>query len=76
MGDIQIKNIPEALQKRLHRQARRCETPINDVLLVALEREAQRLEWNEKLASVEPANLKTSPSEILAEERAQRDVVL
>ena len=73
MSTLQVKNIPDDLRERLQRQARRCKTTIDDVLLTALEREAQRLEWNENLAASEPANFKTPPSEILAQERAQRD---
>ncbi|MCY4474997.1 MAG: hypothetical protein OXC83_06125 [Chloroflexi bacterium] len=73
MGDIQVKNIPDELQERLRKQARRCKTSIDAVLLTALEREALRLEWNEKLDSLEPPTLDFSPSDVLAQERAQRD---
>ncbi len=73
MGSIQVENVPDELQERLRKQARRCKTPIEDVLLAALEREAIRLEWNEKLAALKPPPLDFSPSDVLAQERAQRD---
>ena len=73
MATIRVKNIPDDLRDRLQRQAGRCRASIDDVLLEALEREVLRLEWNEKLASKNPAKVKTNPSDILAQERAQRD---
>ena len=73
MTNLEVKNIPDELQERLQRQASRCEISLDEVLLAALEREAMRLEWNEKLADAEPVRLETSPSEMLARERAQRD---
>ena len=73
MSTLEVSNIPDDLRERLQRQAHRCEISLDEVLLAALEREALRLEWNEKLDAAEPVRLKTSPSELLARERAQRD---
>ena len=73
MTTLQIEDIPDDLRERLQRQAHRCEISLDEVLLAALEREALRLEWNEKLDAAEPVRLKISPSELLARERAQRD---
>ena len=73
MATLRVKNVPDDLHERLREQARRYKTPLNNLVVLALEREIVQIELHERIAAKEPMEFEVSPSEILARERAQRD---
>lgn len=75
MGDLQLENVPDELRERLLRQAIRREMSLDDVIVAALERELDRIEFYDRLEAKEPMEFEVSPSELLAQERARRDAI-
>ena len=75
MADLEVKNVPDELRERLLRQAYKREMSLDDVIVAALERELDRIEFHERIAAKEPMEFKVSPSEMLAQERARRDAI-
>ena len=45
MANIQIKNIPDVLHKRLKMRAKKQNCTISKIVLEAIERELERREW-------------------------------
>ena len=73
MANLQVKNLPEALHKRLRSFAQRHHRTISDVTLEALEREMARQEWKEKLSQRSATDLGDSAASLLEQERQQRE---
>lgn len=73
MGNLQVKNIPDALHERLRRCARDSNRTMSAVVLAALERELARREWRDRLAGRPATDLGGSASALLAEARSARD---
>ena len=70
---IQIRHVPDAVHRRLRSRAALAGMSLSDYLRRELEAAAERLtpaELRERLASAEPAKLRTRPS---AAVRAERD---
>jgi plasmid stability protein len=72
MANLQVKNLPEELNQRLHRHARAQRRPIREVVIEAVERELDRHTFVEKLRRREPVQLKSRPATLLAAERRER----
>jgi plasmid stability protein len=73
MANLQVKNVPQDLNERLHRYAEQQGRSIRDVVLEAVRRELDRRVFVERLSRRTPVKLKTSAGELLAAERRDRD---
>lgn len=72
---IQIRHVPVSLHRTLQARAARAGMTLSDYLKTELERVARRLtmdEIRERLAELEPVNLKESPTRTLRRERDAR----
>ncbi len=69
MANLQVKNMPDALHKRLRRQARQNDTTIRSVVISAVERELAWMEWQERFNQRAKTNPDSSPAALLIEER-------
>ena len=76
MANLQVRNIPDELHERLRRHARERNRSMSAVVLRAVERELERLEWRERLAQRPTTDLGVDAATIIAEERARRDLEL
>lgn len=57
MANLQVKNIPETLHERLRRYAAKNSCTISSLVLTAVDRELERLEWREHMAQVPKTDL-------------------
>lgn len=73
MKNLQVKNVPEELNKRLHRYAEQQQRTIRDIVLEAVRRELDRRQFSQRLQTRSRVTLRTAPAELLAAERAERD---
>ncbi len=73
MANLQVKNIPDTLHDRLRQHARKNGVTISATVIAAIERELERNEWRERLATRPKTNIGVRASDTLAEERALRD---
>ena len=73
MATIQVTNIPDDLHERLCEHAKKRNTTVDDLVVDAIERQIDRIEFHEKITAMKPRTFKISPSELIARERAQRD---
>ena len=73
MANLQVKNLPDALHRRLRRYAKKHHRTISDVALEAIERGMTRYEWHEKLSQRPAADLGDSAASLLEQERQHRD---
>jgi plasmid stability protein len=72
---IQIRNVPDALHRKLKSRAALEGVSLSDLLLKEIEQVAERptvKELAERLARRAPVKYKISPAEILREERSRR----
>ncbi|MDE2904288.1 MAG: toxin-antitoxin system HicB family antitoxin [Chloroflexota bacterium] len=76
MATLNIRNIPDDLYERLRRYAREGNCSVSEVVVSALERELERLEWPERLARHPPTELGIDAATLIAEERRRRDLEL
>lgn len=73
MANLQVKNVPAALHRRIAAFARREGMTISDLVLEAVRRELARAEWKARLARRSSVVLPRTPADLLEEERAARD---
>lgn len=73
MANLQVKNLPDALHRRLRRYAQKHNRTISDAALEAIERGMARYEWHEKLSQRPVTNLGESATSLLEQERQQRE---
>ncbi len=73
MANLQVKNVPDTLHQRLRRCAQEHKCTLSDVVLIALERELARREWNERLAQRPTTDLGDSAASLLEQERQQHE---
>lgn len=73
MANLQVKNVPEALHRKLRRHAKRQGRTIRDLVLDAVRREIEREEFRERLESRRPVELGRPAAAALDEVRAERD---
>ena len=72
MGNLQVKNIPEPLHRRLKKHAQKRGSTLSDFVRQAIEKELARSEFSERLAKRPPTHLGVSAASLLEDERAQR----
>ena len=73
MPNLQVRNIPDALHERLCRHARENSCTISAIVLIAVERELARREWQDHLAQRSKTELGVEAATLLAEECSLRD---
>ena len=74
MANLQVKNVPDALHKRLRRHARENNCTISETVLTAVERELAMWEWRSRLAQRPQTDLGAEAATLLQEERSHRGV--
>ena len=72
MANLQVKNLPDALHRRLRFYAQKHHRTISDIALEAIEREMARYEWHEKISQRPATDLGDSAASLLEQERQQR----
>ena len=73
MSNIQVKDVPEALHRRLRQYAKRHHRTIGDVVLQAVEKELARADFSERLSKRTKTALRQDAASLLAEERSSGD---
>jgi hypothetical protein len=74
MANLQVKDVPEGLHRRLRGCAKRRGTTIREVVLEAVRRELEHEQFLKQLEAREPVDLGVSAAELLRQERAERGV--
>lgn len=72
MTNLQVKNIPARLHRRLRKCAHEDGRTIRDIVLEAVAREIAHREFSRRLATREPVELKRSVASALDEVRSER----
>ena len=73
MANLQVKNLPDALHRRLRHYAQKHHQTISDITLEAIEREMARREWHERHSQRPATDLGDSAASLLEQERRQRE---
>jgi plasmid stability protein len=73
MANLQVKNVPESLHKRLRVYARKRNCTLSDFVLEALKRELARSAFHERLKRRPQVDLGVSAAALLEKERRQRE---
>ena len=73
MGNLQVKNVPEALHRKIRAYAKRRGRTVRDVVLEAVNREMEREEFRSRLARRQPVDLGRPAARSLEEVRAERE---
>ena len=76
MVNLHVRNVPDDLYERLRRYACENNRTMSSVVLSAVERELERLEWQERLARRPTTDLGFDAATVIAEERLRRDLEL
>ena len=74
MANLQVKNVPDALYRKLRQQARRQGRTIRDLVLDAVQREVGREEFRLRLERRRPVDLGEPAARALEAVRADRDL--
>jgi hypothetical protein len=72
MPNLQVKNVPAALHRRIRAYAKRRGRTVRDVVLEAVNREVERDEFRARLAGRQPVDLGRPAARSLEEIRAER----
>jgi len=73
MANLQVKNVPESLHRKIRAHAKRRGRTVRDVVLDAVTREIERLELRARLAKRAPVDLGRPAARTLEEVRAARE---
>jgi plasmid stability protein len=73
MANLQVKNVPESLHRKLRAYARRSGKTLREVVLGAVTREIEHLEFQARMAKREPVDLGRLAARSLEEARAERE---
>jgi plasmid stability protein len=73
MANIQVKNVPEELHRRLRRSARRRRTTMRELILDAVQRELSSEEFVTRLRRRRAVDLGRPAAEFLREARRERE---
>lgn len=73
MANLQVKDIPAPLHRKLRAQARRQGRTIRDLVLEAVRREVEREEFRARLLTRRSVDLGRSAAESLNEVRQERE---
>jgi len=73
MANLQVKNVPESLHRKIRAYAKRRGRTVRDVVLDAVTREIERLEFRARLAKRAPVDLGRPVARTLEEVRVERE---
>ena len=73
MANLQLRNVPESLHRKIRAHAKRRGRTGRDVVLDAVTREIERLEFRARLAKREPVDLGRPAARTREELRAERE---
>jgi plasmid stability protein len=73
MANLQVKNVPEPLHRKIRAYAKRRGRTVRDVVLEAVSREIEREDFRTRLAKRQPVDLGRPAARTLEEVRAERD---
>jgi plasmid stability protein len=73
MANLQVKNVPESLHRKIRTYAKRRGRTVRDVVLDAVTREIERIEFRARLAKREAVDLGHPAARTLEEVRAGRE---
>jgi len=73
MANLQVKNVPEGLHRKIRAAARRRGRTVRDLVLDAMQREVARDEFRARLAKREPVELGMPTAQLIAEVREERE---
>lgn len=73
MANLQVKNVPESLHRRLQALADRLGRTMSDVVLEAVRRDVEQAEFVERLRKRASVHLGIPAADLVAEERAGRE---
>jgi plasmid stability protein len=73
MSNLQVKNVPESIHRRLRAYAKRRGRTVRDVVLEAVTREIDHDEFRARLAKRAPVDLGRPAARTLEEVRDERD---
>ncbi len=73
MANLQVKNVPEVLHRKIRAYAKRRGRTVRDVVLEAVNREMEREEFRSRLARRQPVDLGRPAARSLEEIRAERE---
>lgn len=72
MADLQVKNVPDALHRRIRADGKRRSRTVRDVVLEAVRREIDRDAFRERLAERAPVDLGRPAARTLEEVCGER----
>ena len=72
MANLQVKNVPESLHRKIRTYAKRRGRTVRDVVLDAVAREIERVEFRARLAKRDQVDLGRPAARTLEEVRAER----
>jgi plasmid stability protein len=73
MANLQVKNVPESLHRKIRAYAQRRGRTLRDVVLEVLAREIQQEEFRVRLAKRQPVDLGRPAARSLEEVRTDRE---
>jgi plasmid stability protein len=73
MANLQVKNVPETLHRKIRTYARSRGRTVRDVVLTAIVREIEHDEFRARLARRKPVDLGRPAARTLEETRAERE---
>ena len=74
MANLQVKNVPADIYRKLRRSARTQGRTIRDLVLEAVRRDLARSEFRERMAEREPVQLGRPAARSLEAARRERDL--
>jgi hypothetical protein len=73
MANLQVKNVPEALHRKIRRLAKQEGKTLRDVVLDAVDRAVARAEWQQRHRTRERVVLDQPAARLVEQARAERD---
>jgi plasmid stability protein len=73
MGNLQVKNVPEGLHRKIRNYAQRRGRTVRDVVLDAVSKEIARNEFHARLAKREPVDLGEPAARAVEATRRERE---
>ena len=76
VANLQVKNVPLELHQRLREHAKESNRTMSAIVLAALERELERVEWRKRHAQRSKTDLGIDAATLVEEARAEREAEL
>ena len=73
MANLQVKNVPETLRRKIHARAKREGRTVRDYVLDLVRRDVEDAAFYERLAKRQPVVLDRGSAEIVADVRRERE---